>query len=43
MLVEALVAQATIKALDEAVLHWLAGSDVMPFDEAVLLPFENGV
>tara|TARA_B100001765_G_C19280396_1_gene239649 strand:+ start:222 stop:419 length:198 start_codon:yes stop_codon:yes gene_type:complete len=43
MLVEALVAQAAIKALDEAVLHGLPRRDVMPLDLAILLPFQNGL
>ncbi len=39
MLVEAFVAQAAIKALYQAILHGLAGRDVMPFDLPLLLPF----
>ena len=43
VLVEALVAKAPIEALDEAILHGFSGRDVMPFDPAILLPFEDGV
>jgi hypothetical protein len=43
VLVQALVAQATIEALNEAVLLRLARSDVMPLDAGVLAPGENGV
>lgn len=39
VLVEALVAQSAIEALDEAVLHGLPRRDVMPPDLAILLPF----
>ena len=37
-LVEQLVAQAAIEALDEAVLLWLAGRDVMPADAGFVRP-----
>lgn len=37
MLVEALVAQSTVEALDEAILHRLAWCNVMPFDATLLL------
>ncbi len=43
MLVQALVAQATVKALDEAVLLRLARRDLMPLDPGVLAPGEDGV
>lgn len=43
VLVEAFVAQASVEALHEAVLHWLARRNVMPVDGMVLLPFEDGV
>ena len=36
--VEALVAQPTIEAFHEAVLHRLARCDVVPFDLPILLP-----
>ena len=39
MLVQAFIAQASVKALDKAVLHRLAWLDVMPIDLAVLAPF----
>ena len=39
MLIEAFVAHASIEALDEAVLHWLAGGNVVPVDLTVFLPF----
>ena len=38
MFVEALVAQPAIEGLDEAVLRWFAGCDVVPFHAAFLLP-----
>jgi hypothetical protein len=34
VLVEAFVAQPSVEALDEAILHWFARSDVVPFDAA---------
>ena len=43
MFVEALVAQAAVEALDEAILHGFAWRDVVPFDTAVLLPGQDGV
>ena len=43
MLVQALVPQAAVEALDEAVLHRLARRDVMLFDLPFLLPFEHRV
>ena len=42
VLVEAFVAQPAVERLDEAVLRRLAGSDVMPFHIAILLPSEDG-
>ena len=41
VLIEALVAEAAIQALDEAVLHWLARRDVVPLDGLVLLPVQD--
>jgi hypothetical protein len=41
--VQALVARATIKAFDEAVLLRLARRDVIPFDPGVLASGEDGV
>src|SRR5690606_9836509 len=38
---EALVAEAAVEALDEAVLHWLAGSDVVPVDLVILGPAQD--
>ena len=43
ILIEAFVAQASVEALDETVLHWLTRRDVMPLYSMVLLPFEGGV
>ena len=43
VLVEALVAEAAVQALDEAVLLRLAGSDVVPFDPTILLPVQDRV
>lgn len=43
VLVQALVAQATIKAFDEAVLLRLAGREVMPLDPGVLALGKDGV
>lgn len=43
VLVEALVPQAAVEALDEAVLHGFAGCDVVPFDLPVLLPRQDRV
>ena len=43
MLIEAFVAHASIEALDEAILHWLAGGNVVPIDLTVFLPFQDGV
>ena len=41
--VQTLVAQAAVEAFDKAVLHGLAGCDVMPFNKPFLLPPQNGV
>ena len=41
-LIQALVAEAAVEAFDEAVLHRLAGGDVMPVDLCLLAPFEDG-
>src|SRR5438309_9048303 len=41
VLVEAFVAEATIEALDEAILHRLARSDVVPFNGVILLPLQD--
>lgn len=41
MLVEAFGAQPTIEGLDKAVLGWLAGCDVVPFDTVILLPSKD--
>ena len=43
MLVEALVPQSAVEALDEAILHRLARCDVVPFDAVLLLPSKDGV
>ena len=43
VLIQAFVAQPSVEALDEAVLHWFSGCDVMPFDAALISPFEDGV
>ena len=43
MLIEAFVAHASIETLDEAILHWLAGGNVVPIDLTVFLPFQDGV
>lgn len=41
--IQALIPEAAVEALDETVLHWLAGLDVMPIDTCPLTPFENGL
>lgn len=38
-----LIPQATVEALDEAVLHGLAGLDIMSLDLGILAPLENSV
>jgi hypothetical protein len=43
VLVEALVAQSAVEALDEAILHRFARRDVVPFDTVLLLPGQEGV
>lgn len=43
VLVEALVAQAAVEALDEAILHRFARRNVVPFDTTLLLPRQDGV
>ena len=42
MLVETLIAQPAIEALDEAVLGRLAGRDVVPFHAPFFLPAQDG-
>ena len=41
-LVEKLVAHAAVEGFDVAILHRLAGSDVVPFDRVLLLPGQDG-
>ncbi len=41
--VQTLIAQLPVKALDEAVLHWLAWLNVMPFNFSFLLPRQDDV
>ena len=43
VLIEALVAQATVEALHEAILDRFARCDVVPFNTAFLLPGQDGV
>ena len=43
VLVEALVAQAAVEALHEAILHRFARCDVVPVDGMLLLPSQDGV
>ncbi len=43
VLVKALVAEASIVALDKTILHRFPRRDVVPFDAALLLPGEDGV
>ena len=43
VLVETLVAKASIEALDKSILDRFAQGDVVPFDAALLLPREDGV
>lgn len=42
-LVETLVAQAAVEALDEAILRRLAGRDVVPGDAVLLLPAQHRI
>ena len=41
MLIEAFLSQPAVKRLDKAVLHQLAGLNVVPPNTAFLLPFEH--
>ena len=41
--VEALVAQATVEALNKSILHRFARCDVVPLDAQFLLPGQYGV
>jgi hypothetical protein len=41
-LVQLLVAEAAVETFDEAILHRLAGGDVMPCNRDLLAPFEDG-
>src|ERR1700712_935772 len=43
VLVQALVAQATIERFHKTILLWLSGCDVMPLDARVLTPGQNSV
>ena len=43
MLIEAFVPQPAIEAFDKAILHRLSGSNVVPLDVAILLPFEDRI
>jgi len=42
-LVQALVTEASIEAVDEAILDRFSWRDVVPPDLAILLPFQDGV
>src|SRR3546814_19782817 len=42
-LIEQLVAHATIEALDEPVLRWSAGCDIMPLDSDIAAPGQHRV
>ena len=41
-LVEKLIPETPVEALDEAVLHGLVGSDVVPLDARALAPVQHG-
>jgi hypothetical protein len=41
VLVKAFIAEAAVEALDEAILHRLARSDIVPFDGVILLPLQD--
>ncbi len=43
VLVEALIPETPVERFNEPILHWLARRDVVPFDAAILLPFEDGI
>ena len=43
VLVQALISHPPIEALHKAVLHWLAGGDVMPFNLAIFLPLQDRI
>lgn len=43
VLVEALLTQSAVEALDESILHRFARCDVVPFDTAFLLPSQDGI
>lgn len=43
MLVQTLIAQASIEAFHKTVLHGFAGLDIVPIHPTVLAPLENGV
>jgi len=43
VLVEAFVAQPAVEAFDKAVLHRLAGRDVVPLDSKLLLPGQDRI
>jgi hypothetical protein len=42
-LVQELIAQPAVEALDEAILHRLSGRDVMPLDPGLIFLTEDGV
>ena len=41
LFIEELVAQESVEAFDEGVLHRLAGRDIMPANASVVLPIEH--
>ncbi len=43
VLVETLVAQVLVKTFDEAILHRLAGRNVVPFDVVFVLPGQDSI
>ena len=42
-LVQLLIAQSPVEALDEAILHRLPGRDVVPFNPRLIAPGQNGI
>ena len=43
VLIQTLISEAPVEALDKTILHRLSGSNVMPLNLAVMLPLEDRI
>lgn len=43
VLIQAFISHPAVEAFHKPILHWLAGSDVVPVNLAVFLPFQDRI